>query len=500
MKISTKYCFIISLFFAFLLICCSKDKGNYNYQTVNQLHIVDQEGNRINQSIYNLMLDEEYTLSPKITGSIYPIKADQLDFYWIVGRDTMSRDKFWKIDASVLGVGGHFCKLLVIDNQTGLSYANAFFVSVRAGIHTGSIILTTNEQQESLLIMHASAIDASYIYRDSFGGVRLGKQPVDIEVIYQQGENATRSYQQVLMTTKEGDFPMFAVDLMTLKPTLMLPARGVVLSGELLHPSYYLQENDPQVSNDRFDGMLLINGKCYSLERGIISNDVYRTDPLNYDFGDHALAYNGRLKGYVLAGYDKRNQRIRVFHNWGRGGVFTDNFDNSISPQLTVGHSFIAARSFIVTDTRGENINWQFLTRKATQIHMINIDSDNIYVRSVEVIVSKSVPEMVDGIGFKFHDGYWYFAKGRTIYRFADTGLDVESYLTLPEDQSGDIAAWNFYKNTTSQLQKIGVATYDPVSPRTRKGSYYLYDTQSKRYELQDRNIIDKAVDIELCY
>jgi len=128
----------------------------------------------------------------------------------------------------------------------------------------------------------------------------------------------------------------------------------------------------------------------------------------------------------------------------------------------------------------------------------MDIDNYPYKLKSVTTLASKEVPEMVDAVDFKVSGSYWYFAKGRTIYQFSVNGLDISTYLTLPDDGSGDIVAWNFNINPASNYTKMGIATYNAAANKTYKGSYYLYDMLSNSYDSKELNVIDKAVKIQI--
>lgn len=490
--------FILCLFLGWMVMSCSKDKGNYNYQVINKLTVADQNGQPIHDATYDISQRRAFTLTPQVKGTVYPVDQQQLDFFWILNGDTVSRQQAWVIGPAAIEAGIYPCKLVIVDRTTTLSNTSAFSLQVSAGISKGSVLLTEDQNKQSSLVMKDLDPGSTYLSFQKFDQVLLGSRPVGINVYFSVKDEAN-VYQRMLITTTEGDFPMFALDFMTLKPTLLFAAATLTKSGERLRPTYYWQDKETDRINDTFDGLILANGKCYNVQQGLISDDVYRIDPLNYDFGNNGLVTDARFNAFVLAGFDQRNERIRVFHNNGRGGFFTGNYDAQISPDLTKGHVFVAGRSFWDYGSFGENINWQFLTRKSAQVQLITIRSTSYAANNAQLTASRSVPEMVDGVGFQYDNGYWYFARGRTVYRF-NADLTIVPYLILPDDGSGDITAWNFYKDTSTQNRKIGVATYDTNAAETRKGSYYLYDIPNKRFELRDLHVIDKAVDIELCF
>ncbi|MFD1164326.1 hypothetical protein ACFQ2C_01765 [Sphingobacterium daejeonense] len=80
------------------------------------------------------------------------------------------------------------------------------------------------------------------------------------------------------------------------------------------------------------------------------------------------------------------------------------------------------------------------------------------------------------------------------------------AYFTLPEDGSGDIVAWSFDKDESSvnRSLNIGIATYNPNSSETKKGSLYHYaikaDASGNPLTLVSKDLfkIEKAVSMDL--
>lgn len=484
------------ILFTVVLISCSKDKGNYRYQDLNELKVVDQNGRPVEGAIYQQESGQDFILSPQITGTLFPVASDQIDFYWVRDGQVVGREKVWKINASAGEPGAYHCKLIVVDKQTTLSYSYPFTLNVYVGISKGSFILTEGGAQQSQLVMVSADDKSDYIFYDRFGGIALGSKPLQLNVNY-TAKDTLRYYNQLLVTTREGQYPMFGIDLVNLKPSYLYPLAGSVISGELLRPTYYLQDTAPGVDKEHFTGMVIIDGKCHYVESGVISPDIYPTEPLNYDFGERAALYEESEKRFMLAGFDRRNARIRIFFT-NSIGFFTGNYDEYPFPPLTKEHEFVAATCF---RQGGIQVHWQFLLRKSGIIDLITFNTHGAgnYI-DPPVKVSKAVPEMMDAVGVIYHAGYWYFAKGRMIYRLDGQSLTIEPYLSLPADDTGDITSWNFFSASGDDIKKIGIATFNLLAAHKHKGSYYLYDLQDKKYRRQDQYVIDRAVDIKLCF
>ncbi|MDF2514906.1 MAG: hypothetical protein K0R59_202 [Sphingobacterium sp.] len=494
-----RLCGYLQLTLAFLFcIACNKDNGNYQYNEVNRLTVSDQYGNQIDNNTYSLPYGIDFALAPVVKGSIDSVDESNLGFYWIFNSDTVSREKVFRIKTSDLGFDQKSYRLLIVDHKTTLFYSCSFSISVKL-METGSLILTTNEQKETNLFVLSSYFPF-YLPFPAFGGIKLGDNPIDLSLSFINTSDFRKSYEKIFVSTEQGRFPIIELDFDTFSPQYSYPAIGSVISGEALLPTFSSLYNAATILGYQINGTVLINGKCHTIVNHRVSGDVYRSDPIDYNFGKDAVTISKKFGGYVLAGFDQKNQRIRVFANEDGVGLYTTNFDYLIPAQLTQGHQFVAATDIVDPAlSLNQNWRWQFLTRRASTIYLFDLFQESTNFKEIKQVASKSVPEITDAVSFRYNTGYWYFAKGRTIYRFADNGLDITTYLTLPNDGSGAICTWNFYTDIASNLKNIGIATYNPDSTAPLKGSYYIYNTDNKQFDRQDRNVIDKAVDLELC-
>lgn len=481
---------------AFILGSCSKDIGNYDYTDVNTLTVLDADGEAISGRNYDIRLGKMLTIAPKVTGTLSQDDQTDLRYAWILDEDTVSKNAVLKINTDEFGVGNKVGKLVVLDKNTNLSFSHNFLVRITAGISKGSYIFTSNENNESTLVLRDLNPVEEYLYLKEFNGYKLGNGPINLDIASTALSATNREYKRIVMSTKEGENRIMVVDLRTFMPGIFYPYANGMIDGGNFSPSM-VWCNPRQVSQNNVNGIIVENGKVRNMASGVIGNDVYAYDPLDYDFGDNAVQPSIGLNGYYLVGFDRKNERLRVFgNNLQGGGMFTMNFDHLVDPLKTKGHSFVASAEMTITN----GIQWQVLTRKGSEIAMHNVilSYDDFDVKSVTTSSSRVVPEMVDAVGFVFSGQYWYFAKGRTIYQCSPNGLDIAVYLTLPDDGSGDITAWNFNQNAASNFTKMGIATYNPSSTKEHKGSYYLYDMVGKKFDQQDINVIDKAVDIEI--
>lgn len=486
---------LISFAALFLSVSCSKDNGNYDYRDINILTIVDENDNEIDYQKYDVRLGKQLRLKAKANGTLSKDDQSQISYYWILDDDTLGRQAELLLPTEELGIGNKVGKLVVFDRQSALSYSAHFEVHITAGINRGSFIFTENENQESTLVLRDLNANEDYIYLKEFHGYELGKRPFNLDIGSSATSATNREYKTIIVSSFEGEYPIMVIDLKTFLPVLLYSYEGAMITDEqLLLSSVWNNPRDLGINS--INGLVLVNGKVRKMASGVIGDDVYRSDPLDYSFGNKGFSPSLILNGYFMAGFDEKNERIRVFGNKLKGGgLFTENFDELIDPELTKGHKVLA-----IAENYEQDWKWQVLTQRGEEVYMHNVmmDISQYTLVGANTVANRVVPQMIDAVNFVFSGQYWYFAKGRTIYQCSSRGLDISPYLTLPDDGSGNIVAWNFNMTPAGNFEKIGVATYNPASPQEYKGSYYLYDMINRKFDQKDYNVIDKAVDIEI--
>lgn len=482
------------------LQACKKDKGNYDYTEVNKLTVLDADGTTITNKTYYLTYGNELNIIPKVSSSLNGT-ATSLKYTWIVAGDTTSTAAELKMKSEDIGTGSKFGKLIVTDGATQASYSYNFTIVVSASISKGTFLLTEDEQHDAIVTMRATGVNTPYLSFKEFNGYKLGKYPIAITLGYKSTSSTNRNFLSMVTLVKESDYPVMVTDIGTLYPT-MLYKKDAMIDNGVFNPTY-LNISSANVSTNKLDGYVVVDGKARVLAKGVIGEDMYKTDAFNYNAGEFGITPSTTLAGYFMGVYDQKNERIRLFGNnvtSARFNIFNRDYDDLINKDATKGHTYITA-----ADIRPTNNDWMFqtLTRKNNDLykHDLVMRLTTPY-QPVGFTSSapKTIPNLDKAVAFRYHVGlnFWYFALGRTIYRFSYMGLDVQPYITLPEDGSGDIVTWNFEMQGAGSYTKIGIATYNATTAKALKGSYYIYDIGSNTFDVKDTFVINKAVDLKI--
>jgi len=468
-----------------------KDKGNYIYENINELKIADMNGEDLNSKRYSFKYGQQVRFKPQVSGTLSGEDLSQLEFYWLMGKDTMSNTLELSVASEKLGIGIHSFVLHVLDKQTTLNYTKKVYINVIAGIVNGSYLLTETDNSECILSVIGPNEGDFFQHFREFAQVTLGSHPIKIQI-------SRLPRWSIHIATSEGDYPIAALDLYTYLPIITYPKFSAVISGEPLLPTYM----DLFTNIERLPGIILMNGKCRFVASGKVGAIINSDDSLDYNFGQKdviisKLSFNGGiLAGNFVGGFDHRNGRFRVFGNLLYGGGVSV-YDDAFNPDDTKGHSYVAAAE--LPGVEAGQAKWRFLTRKGREFFLHNITiKANSRPEKAQVVVNKVVPEMESAANFMVYDKYWYFSLGRAIYRCSAETLDIAEVMKLPDDSSGDIVAWNFDIVQSAQAKRIGIATFNKNSNELKKGSYYLYNIATGEFDKTQLNVIDKAVSLEV--
>lgn len=186
---------------AILLYACMEDKGNYDYQTVNEIKI-DTVGMSNRTELFNLELGKEIEIEPSVT---YGKSLDQLEYYWIMypfyyapvqegntmvypQADTICRTHKlkWTVDAKP---GLYYLQFVVTDPVDKL---HSFFtfpsITVPAkGVKSGLYVLSEYDGQTDIdlfgssraLIIGGDHFEPRY-YSENHGGEMIPGKPLFI--------------------------------------------------------------------------------------------------------------------------------------------------------------------------------------------------------------------------------------------------------------------------------------------------------------------------------
>lgn len=464
-------------FSVLFFMSCSKDLGNYDYATVNKLDsVLVKAGVKLEGSSYSIGIGDVLKINPIIYTSN---KLDDSDytFMWIIGGDTISRTKNLELNSYQVNGGQKQCSFNLTSKTTQVTYTVPFFLNVSVSVLQGYYLLTEDLDHNAHMFYKGNALTSKFFSYNKIGEFVLGKNPIALDIT-EVRTSATAGYFSVFsVATKEGENPVMIGDLRTNLATQVFKKNDAMAfenSSEGFVPNIVKLKEGIGLAN--------IRGKVHFLGKGYVGPNVF-DDPLDYNFGDADFYFNNRtFYGLFLMGYDQKNEKLRIFASriGSAPNSFQESFDNLITIN-TKDHKILGGTEVL----EGSNYYEMLVTKKNNEIflHKITHGASNIgYLpKEYKLESSKIMPEINNAVDFRFRfgSGLWYFASGRSIYRFSNVGLDLQEVIKLPEDGTGNITSWNFDFSNNGSHKHIVIATYNPNESSALKGSVYTYKIDS---------------------
>lgn len=495
--------------FILLLSACSKDQGNYDYSEVNKVTILDTAQDTLSGQEFDLAGDETMIVEAVAKGTMPDFKPAEVKYAWVLGKDTLAKGAKFSMTANLFQSGKNSVYLYATDPLTNLVYLSIITVSVNKTISKGALVLTKDEQNNSILYLKSSKNQLNKWFRVTALGkdnqYPLGKNPVAVDL-----EVRNRAYPSFSLVTKDGPNQIMLVDLASMEPYYLFKGQGAALNGGTLQPTFF--KMGFTASNG--DSYIMDNGRVRYLNKGFLGADVLE-QKIDYDFGEKAISYDNLYNlaraGKFLMGYDKISKRILFMESNGKKNFSFPAISETKSTGVLGDMEFVGAGGDMFTTTGG--VQYGMILRKGTQAYNFstateyNKDTRAYEFTKIQQNATATIPNIDKAINLRLNSwsGFYFYAVGRTIYRFPFFSLAAQPYFTLPDDGSGDIVFWNFDRDESSASHKnIGIATYNPSSAEAKKGSFYHYeiktDGEGKPFTLVSKSLyqIDKAVSISM--
>ena len=490
MKLFIYSIIVVSLFAG----SCSKDLGNYDYTKVNKISIDNMlMGEHNSERIYRLVHGDSINFKPQVSGTLSGADTSNLRFAWVIENDTIARTKELHTIAN-MGYGKLVGYYFIKDLSTDALYTYNFMLEISNDASRGTYIMAEDGNHNAILYTH-SALNTNDLFKQTtiVGDKPIGRYPIDLGLRINYGNSSTNYTFTVMTAAKESDANVMEVFINDMKPTLLYNRQSFIEPPAAFNITQYVKLATNNLN------YILVDGKAYMMNKGVISSMLYPNDPLNYDFGETGLFTSRSLYSRLLAGWDYRNNKVRIFMttNGAANDSYITHIEGPLDQSITAGYTFIKG---FETSVNGA-FSYVFLMKKDDKLASFLITLNGYQsVNSISKIAEATVPDL-DKMArpyFNFSNSFWYFAIGRSVYRTTVMGMELQKVFTLPEDQSGDIAAFAFNEGGTTSMQNIGVTTYDPNSSKELKGSFYLFNTTSNTFTETHLNVIQKPVAIQM--
>lgn len=473
---------------------CSRDLGNYDYTQTNKISIDSMlMGEHNSERIYRVVHGDSIHFKPLVTGTLSQADTSRLRFAWVIAKDTIARTKELHTIAN-MGYGKLVGYYFIRDLSTDALYTYNFTLEISNDASRGTYILTEDGNNNAVLYTH-SALSANNLFKEAtmVAGKPIGKYPIDLGLRINYGNSSTNYTFTIMTATKESDANVMEIFVNDMKPTLLYNRTSFIEPPATFNITQYVRMATAS------HNYILVNGKAHMMNKGVISSVIYPGDALNYDFGEKGLFTSRSLYSRLLAGWDYRNKKVRIFMtaNAAANDSYISNIEGPLDQSITAGYTFIRGFEHYLNGA----YCYVFLMKKDDKLASFLITLNGYQsVNSITKIGETTVPDLDKMVYpyFNFTSNFWYFAIGRSVYRTTVLGMELQKVFTLPVDQSGDIAVFGFNEGGTVALQHIGVVTHDPGSSKALKGSFYLFNLNSNSFTESHLNVVQNPVGIQM--
>ncbi len=278
------------------IAACTKDKGNYDYTSLNELTIEPMK------AVYQVEQDSMLAISLTISGKD-GFREDEYEYLWYAWQpnfddyipDTLSYEKDLNVTMSI-PIGEYTLRYVVTEKATGVFYSLETDLSVINSYSKGVVALSRIENGESdVTFINAVNTVSKHVYKE-VNGVSAGQNPQGI--YYLGGTDGTKN---VLLIASEDKAitvePMDFSDYSSLAHWFYIEPEGIVEG----------------MGTDGWNEYLIMDGKAYGRVVYPAANPTGMYDPKvkgEYElapfilYGEGAFFYDSQRRCFLFyAGY-----------------------------------------------------------------------------------------------------------------------------------------------------------------------------------------------------
>lgn len=167
-------------------VACYEDKGNYDYQEINEVSIAGVD------SVYNRDQFDSLRIQPDFTGTQYS-DEERFTFQWEINKKIVSNERNLEYEVR-LPLGQFFARLMITDRALGTMAQTTFRIRVSSSTAADMIIVLSNYKGRSELsycrLDKENAKFVSNYYYEGIGEI-LGTNPVALEQSFNDADNAS---------------------------------------------------------------------------------------------------------------------------------------------------------------------------------------------------------------------------------------------------------------------------------------------------------------------
>jgi hypothetical protein len=476
------------------LSACYKDKGNYDYNDINEVKISGLAAS------YSYVLGTTLHIEPKIQMSLAGTDTSAVSYYWILTKgestiiDTIGRSAV--LDSRInIRTDEYGLWLRVVDKATGVAYKASTRVTVSTLFSIGMLLIGNDDNGNAEAEM-ISMVKDTLIFRKilSNSGLPTLKDPMSFVLL--GGKDTNSNNARLWIMTKSGSYYL---DRMTMTGNTSRKFANICITNENVNKDALTPiVSMPQVrdkagsaggsSNTWARAVMTSDGDIYATHSLLNGGDYYSVPinrlAANYDkklkafpYFWYAIANNGSIPAMMW--YDIDNQRFMVYATFGstlastiptdgatdifawnlasqnRTLVYGENTRNTDGGS-TNGNSFA-----IVKDNTGQHYIYKFYATGTSPIKR-----DLYTVSPIATDFDKA-----NFYAFSSKRTVVFYSVGNKLYAY-DYNKGLEKFYQFPELATDEISMLKFDTQIDYATNSLYVATYNAGT----KGRLRRYD------------------------
>jgi hypothetical protein len=480
-----RFSIIILTAYITFLSACYKDKGNYNYNDINEIKISGLAAS------YSYVLGNVLHIEPNIQMSQKDVDPSGVEYYWILYWresnviDTIGRSAV--LDARMNVKTDDYTLLLrIVDKASGVAYKASTKVTVSTLFSIGMLLIGTDDNGNAEAEM-ISTVKDTIIFRNilSASGLPTLRDPVSFT--FYGGKDTNTNVARLWVMTRSGSYYL---DRLSMAGSTSRKFANICITNENINKDAItpilgapqVREKGGLTGNTWARAILTSDGDIFATHSLLNSGDYY-ANPVNR----LATDFSKRLKAapyfwYAIANmgplmwFDTDNQRFMVYAN------------------------FVGATSTIPADVAGDLFSWNLASQGRTLVYGENtrntdngstngnsfaIVKDNTGTHSIyKFYASGASPQKrdlytVSPIATDFDKANFYaFSSKRTVVFYAvgnrlyayDYNKGLEKLYQFPQLSTDEITMLKFDTQIDFSTNALYVATYNAATKgRLRK-------------------------------
>lgn len=423
-----KIILILSVWMAVGLASCYEDKGDYDYQAINEIAISGIEKE------YTLQRWNELSIRPGLAFSTQ--KADEVAYVWEIDGKVVSRESELKYTVSNnIADDPYKCRLGVLHKSQDSYYYRDFTLKVISPYEKGLLVLSEQDGKAMLSFRLENSVEPGFdkwIFKQENNDYLEGR-PLSLE------QPAWSLNADVFVATSKGNYRLARKTLKYLK-------RYDGSNALVKDPDFEMKfcVFTDMVSGEDYGCAIGTNGQVYTFREytDFFSSPSLKPIPdyndatnlIDYELSDKCLVYTtsyGQVRRFL--GYDNKEGRYMLFMN--RSGITADveQLNNAYVRTPTIGMPLLAVGMW--SYNKFGSFFYDPETNVAKVVASHNNSFQNVKPESLETLTShKFTPSTI----LKFCDvtGRAVFSSGHLIYQLYMDDVTAEPELLcdkLPE-------------------------------------------------------------------